>query len=93
MSAPENPPAFPQRQFDSFGHADEDEHSARGMTLRDWFAGQAIGSALLYAISDEKSPFRRDFLPEEWAAKIAFATADAMLAVRALGTTPKGEGA
>lgn len=38
---PENPAAFPRPAFDSDGVRSE---SQEGMTLRDWFAGQALAS-------------------------------------------------
>ena len=54
-----------------------------GMTLRDWFAGQALPEAMRWAFNNAND----DFLPEEWASKIAFATADAMLAEREGGAS------
>lgn len=78
MSAPANPQAYPCLDS-SCG-----ELSMRdpGMTLRDYFAGQALGSAMAYAFANLDNPFLRDYLPEEYAVKIAFDMADAMLAAR-----------
>lgn len=74
MSAPHNPPAFPV-QWDYAANE-------TGMTLRDWFAGQALSYAAFYAVDSESHPMRQDFLPEEWAARMAYSFADAMLAER-----------
>ncbi len=67
MSKPENPPAFPRS-----GNAHT--KSVEGMTLRDYFAGQAITGLLYHAgIGNAKaSKFAAD----------AFGIADAMLAER-----------
>ena len=60
-------PAFP---------AGESIHSYSGMTLRDWFAGQA-----LIALRAEPGS-------HVWRADEAYDVADAMLAARAHGGTP-----
>lgn len=71
MSAPENPQAFPTSSF------------RLGMTLRDWFAGQAlpyactINQQFLQAHPDANYPFHAAI------AKDAYEIADAMLAERA----------
>lgn len=66
MTKPENPPAFPV-SFD-LGTAD-----TSGMTLRDWFAGQALAT-------DEAHGGK----PWE-TAEYAYRVADAMLEARAKG--------
>jgi len=43
MTAPKNPPAFPQSYQVKDGYGEYTQHD-HGMTLRDWFAGQAIVS-------------------------------------------------
>lgn len=53
-----------------------------GMTLRDWFAGQALPAACTLAFANIKQASSMDLLPEEWASKIALSVADAMLAAR-----------
>lgn len=76
MSAPENPPAFP-RTLDS----DEVQFCSaqEGMSLRDWFAGQALIGLMTHSAHDhcplfgDGDPFARD----------AYIVADAMLAERA----------
>lgn len=68
MSEAENPPAFPREDYQA-----NDAPGQRGMSLRDWFAGQAL-TGLVFRTQP-------GFLPEK-AAKIAFAYADAMLAAR-----------
>jgi hypothetical protein len=67
-------PAFPTK-IDGLGEAGIPTVKFNGMTLRDWFAGQAITGAL--ANGD-------DFEFAEWdnCAKYAYALADAMLAER-----------
>ena len=69
MSASENPPAFPNILPGSML-----EHP--GMTLRDWFAGQAAGGLCAHK-----------FGPPSWdnIARDAYIVADAMLAERAKG--------
>jgi hypothetical protein len=64
MSAPENPPAFPNGAF------------VPGMTLRDWFAGQALAGLLAgqYAAT---SHYNLSEVPDE-----AYRIADAMLLAR-----------
>lgn len=51
-----------------------------GMSLRDWFAGQAIGNEVTF---DQMRPFPT----AEILARDAYAIADAMLAVRLEGET------
>jgi hypothetical protein len=65
-SAPENPSAFPKG----------DTYSMQsGMTLRDWFAGQALAGMMT----------ETDGARPEYCARFAFAAADAMLAERTKG--------
>ncbi len=78
MSTPDGGPAFP-RVFQYTGHDEEggtatisEEHP--GMSLRDWFAGQALCGVL--------SNPRIDFNKEKDIAKGAFEHADAMLKER-----------
>lgn len=72
---PNNPPAFPH----------EDMHDVRpGMTLRDWFAGQAMTGMLAH--STRYRP--REGAPANWheaIAEEAFQIADALLSHRAKG--------
>lgn len=87
----ENPPAFPVSTIDGF--------TEFGMSLRDWFAGQAprvpddfshpgLPSCLAMLVSEEEYADHEVKL-NEWladrAASWAFAYADAMLATRAKG--------
>lgn len=79
MSEPENPPAFPNAMIPEW------QEGSSGMSLRDWFAGQVAATALYHAISQVDDPhcmMLQDQIPEEWAAKIAYGLADAMLAAR-----------
>lgn len=78
----ENPPAFPLRGVDSNGFYTPYQ---TGMTLRDWFAGQALGAVgdsfpdwQLRAWFGERTGIPR----EEIRAKAAYAIADAMIAAR-----------
>jgi hypothetical protein len=52
-----------------------------GMTLRDWFAGQALAGDLAAYTRDQIN----DYLPEKLAAR-CYAAADAMIAAREKGT-------
>lgn len=73
QNKPENPQAFPMPQGmkdNTFEGNDEQE----GMTLRDWFAGQALISAK----DLNPQPFTDENL-----AKAAYSMADAMLKERA----------
>lgn len=78
MSNPENPPAFPNVE-----PRDPQFSSAQpGMTLRDWFAGQAIGAIITsMASGDYKSP-PEGMTGAQMLARDAYYTADAMLAAR-----------
>lgn len=74
MSAPENPPAFPQHVVPAYRQVPE----IWGMSLRDWFAGQALSGQLAFSPSDafEKVHFEKDV------AELCYRFADAMLAAR-----------
>jgi hypothetical protein len=76
---PENPPAFP-RTGEGVGNPRYDEP---GMTLRDWFAGQALPatSSVPHARGMSMVQVGSPMHPE-LAAKAAYAFADAMLNVR-----------
>lgn len=56
-----------------------------GMSLRDWFAGQAIPGIIQQCAGD--IPYKPEgTVPEEYFAAKAFAVADAMIAARAEAT-------
>lgn len=77
----ENPPAFPQhpsRMINDECGKHERTWGYEGMSLRDYFAGQAIEAAWAAAMEFSRSPET----PEDFAAKQAYAIADAMLAAR-----------
>ena len=69
MTKPANPSAFPS-EYRYGGHA--------GMTLRDWFAGQALVGVIT------RNKIYLNGLTGQWkeAAEQAYATADAMLEAR-----------
>jgi hypothetical protein len=71
---PDNPPAFPC--------AAENGHQS-GMTLRDWFAGQALANPDLSTRTDSDA-----LTAEQRTAVRAYRYADAMLAERAKKDTP-----
>ncbi len=71
--ASDNPPAFP-RTGEGFGNSTYD---TPGMTLRDWFAGQALG-----ALSAELKRSEEYGTAMRALASKAFVIADAMLAER-----------
>jgi hypothetical protein len=72
---PDNPPAFPPNA----GWRDNDP-DCRGLSMRDWFAGQAIGSALACMNPVTIEPDANAKL-----ARMAYALADAMLSERQKG--------
>jgi hypothetical protein len=74
MSAPLNDggPAFPS-VGEGFGNP---SYSAPGMTLRDWFAGQALAGMLINYTTQKFG------VGEQTCAKGAYEFADAMLAAR-----------
>ena len=75
MSAVDNPAAFPVVLPDEIGGF---SFAHSGMTLRDWFAGQALAGGLASgARIDGSSAKQRDELAET-----VYAIADAMLAAR-----------
>ena len=78
MSPPLNDggPAFPVP--DSYYPHGGIRHGFNGMSLRDWFAGEAM-KALIAAFPENSAPA---------IARLAFAQADAMLAERAKGGVP-----
>lgn len=87
MSAPENPQAFPLRAR-SNGSIFEQSHE--GMTLRDWFAGQAFTSAMASGHRlGELPPDKRAELFRRIAG-LVYEASDAMLAARTQSKdTPK----
>ncbi len=82
MNKPANPPAFPSRNDVPMPGGGSYRDDRTGMTLRDWFTGQAIGEAMRYAFTNTRMVNNIICLPEEHAAKIAASVADALLAQR-----------
>lgn len=78
-----NQPAFPCRVDINHEHVVETAY-APGMTLRDWFAGQAV--ALIAIHPNYKNELEHGYLDEAAfrVAHEAYAIADAMLTVRRL---------
>lgn len=72
----ENPSAFPLQANDGCGNFMEPEY---GMTLRDWFAGQAVSALVHQVLSSEADARDTPLL----VASFAYDIADAMLAARA----------
>ncbi len=56
-----------------------------GMTLRDWFAGQAVTAVIRQCANDLGINNPDKLTPEQYFAMKAYAVADAMLAERAKG--------
>lgn len=90
MSAPNNEPAFPAAPNPNW--TDEDAFGQRGMTLRDYFAGQALIGVLRdpsetsrkcaeFALEDVKAGRELGSFTEI-VGKACYAYADAMLAAR-----------
>lgn len=71
----DNPPAFPLVS-DIIGHC-------KGMTLRDWFAGQALGAIITATSNGQHYPAREGQSLIEGMAQDAYELADTMLAERA----------
>ena len=82
MTAPENPPAFPLPAVVN-GNGDQTE-GAPGMTLRDYFAGQADVSAYGPVDAFHRARGHRPTIDElaAYIAEIRYIEADAMLAAR-----------
>ena len=85
MSKPDNPPAFPDPCgahpgfYQPWGA--HPPHEAKGMTLRDWFAGQALASNDYYQSEYATIKDLRQMTGE------CYRMADAMLAERGKGET------
>lgn len=82
MNGPENPFAFPSEQSEALDGGWNDT-LVRGMTLRDWFAGQALAGPVA-VLAHHCAEHERDFASPE-AAAAAYRIADAMLAERKTG--------
>jgi len=77
-----NPPAFPQkRQIYRAGYATKEYEPVEGMTLRDYFAAQALTGAQIWdaVINGKNAQFSAG---TEKLAEVAYAVADAMLEAR-----------
>ena len=74
-------PAFPHVNPNYDGNWNN-EPQRGGMSLHDWYAGQALPAACTLAFANISQASSMDLLPEEWAAKIALSVADAMIAER-----------
>jgi hypothetical protein len=79
-------PAFPQSDLSAYGMGPSETQNC-GMTLRDWFAGQALAGLTSYA--DDPLRLQGDETVEEarqrfWRglANVSYVIADAMLAAR-----------
>jgi hypothetical protein len=89
VSEIENPPAFPARRDMPLPSGGSYRDDFTGMTLRDWFAGQAIGWVAdsnypewqIKAWFGERTGIRR----AEIQAKAAYELADALLTARKTG--------
>lgn len=80
MSAPLNEPAFPNTGNSNWGM-----DPTLGMTLRDWFAGQALSGVISATSSGNNFPMMREdeVSMEPAMARAAYLMADAMLTARA----------
>jgi hypothetical protein len=76
MSAPidDGGPAFPVQGYDNPNHGWQ--YGDNGMSLRDWFAGQATVEDIKYYMSTSRDGFARTPVEARWQ------FADAMLAAR-----------
>jgi hypothetical protein len=86
VSEIENPPAFPfsYRMTDAAGGEHECVHD--GMSLRDWFAGQAIGAVIRQCAGDCAFGYPEgiESIEQMFAVK-SYAIADALLTARKTG--------
>lgn len=78
MSKHENPPAFPQHDLSAYDIGPT--YPTEGMSLRDWFAGQALVGVVREYL--HRNGFHGDTLHQNLAVH-AYRIADAMLAERA----------
>jgi len=69
-------PAFPVP--DSHHANGQVQYGANGMTLRDWFAGQALAGLL----ASPRGPVDGGAITDSWVAENAYIVADAMLRAR-----------
>lgn len=69
-------PAFPQSDLSSYGMGPSEINNG-GMSLRDWFSGQALAGVLASKTFSNSGPGFEDFI-----ATYAFNVADAMLKAR-----------
>ena len=82
----DNPPAFPSVCLNDPRH----EASVPGMTLRDWFAGQALAS-LIAAATENLLGGNPGETNGQTIARMAFDMADDMLAARAALAKAQGQ--
>ncbi len=81
MNKNDGGPAFPGEQ----GHIPDgtwNQTWESGMSLRDWFAGQAVKSWIIALVARRDEPGYSDNGVLDSATMLAYATADAMLAER-----------
>lgn len=74
---------IPPQDEHGIGSASGYPYPERSMSLRDWFAGQAIGDACTFAFGHMEKARSLGLLPEEWAAIIATRVADELIAALA----------
>ena len=79
MTTPENPMAFPLNET-------EFTHGHPGMTLRDYFAGQALASVAATTASEDTTEQLAKFI-----AGRCYLVADAMLAARSANVSGEGK--
>jgi hypothetical protein len=84
MSERDGGPAFPEAI--AVGPAGDVYPGFSGMTLRDWFAGQALAACIQKCVPQECNTGEN---MEQMFARKAFLVADAMLAARAAAKGPK----
>ena len=85
MSEHDGGPAFPQPDLSGYGigpaiSSDGGTYLVSGMSLRDWFAGQALAACIQKCVPQECNTGEN---MEQMFARKAFLVADAMLAARA----------
>ena len=87
-------PAFPVDNAAMDGQGGVWKHAVglTGMTLRDWFAGQALPEMMEVTKAEAAKSAEKDETSSQWIARMAYVMADAMLAERDKANAQEGRG-
>ena len=81
MSNTDGGPAFPNVTHSQVGHGVRQDVTG-GMSLRDWFAGQALAGLMQTMTEKRQEAMNNGECDAAWEASLAYKAADAMLAAR-----------